>query len=101
MTEKTIKKFAIDGESSTIEDAARIRREIENIIIEDMRHRGYVPILDIDRVFTTSYDVENDKFNWRITVQGVYVGKIKSWEIEGIASNLPIRSTALTKSRPS
>jgi len=101
MTERNIRKFAIEGIAPTIEDAARIRRDIESLIDEDMRHRGYVPVLDIDRVFTTHYDVQRDTFFWRVTIQGVYVGKSRAWEIEGIQSNKEIRSIRLSKSAPS
>jgi len=49
-----------------------------------MRMSGYVPRLDIDLDFTTSYNEKARYFQFEISVYGIYVGKRKSEWILGI-----------------
>jgi hypothetical protein len=94
MTHKQIKKFGIDGESDTVESAVKLRPWIESLLDEQMRDKGYVPVLDIAPAFSTEYTIQNT-FKWVVTIHGVYVGKVKAWQIEGIEKGREVKKYTL------
>jgi hypothetical protein len=60
----------------------RVRAQYENLLTHDMRGKGYVRVLDIDTNFSVEFDGETWVF--LMTLYGVYVGKKKAWQSEGI-----------------
>ena len=57
-----------------------------------MRGKGYVRVLDIDPAFSVEFTGETWKF--LMSIHGVYVGKKKAWQSEGITQGKSIpRST--------
>jgi hypothetical protein len=58
-----------------------------------MRSKGYVRVLDIDPAFSVEFTGETWKF--LMTLHGVYVGKKKAWQSEGI-----IQSRLIPRSMP-
>lgn len=87
MTDSMIRRYPIVGE---IEDDSRFPsvQETYRIVIEgQMRDEGFVPLYDIDPVFRTWYIPERNVYGFRYTMQGVYVGKDKSWDIKGVVNN--------------
>jgi len=92
MTHKPIKRFKVDVEFADDSDMIRIKNQYENLLTHDMRSRGYVRVLDIDPAFSVEFTGETWKFI--MTIHGVYVGKKKAWQSEGITQGkLMPRST--------
>lgn len=91
MTHKKIKRFQINVEFLDDSDIIRIKNQYENLLVHDMRDKGYVRILDIDPAFSVEFNGETWKF--LMTIQGVYVGKKKAWDTEGMAQGKLIPRT--------
>lgn len=87
---RNIKGFSIDGKAVDGETIIRIRKQIEDHIVDDMRNRGYVPVIDIMPSLYWEYDKDHEQFSYTLTVYGIYVGKRKSKEILGILDHRPI-----------
>ena len=85
MTHKKIKRFQINVEFLDDSDIIRIKNQYENLLISRMRDEGYVRVLDIDPAFSIEFSGETWKF--LMTIHGVYVGKRKAWQLEGITQN--------------
>lgn len=95
MTHKRIKRFQINVEFLDDSDIIRIKHQYENLLIHDMRDKGYVRILDIDPAFSVEFNGETWKF--LMTIQGVYVGKRRAWDTEGMAQGKLIPRTLRPK----
>lgn len=85
MTSRTIKRFQLDGTVMDTADLLRLRKTHENVLIEQMRADGYVPLLDLDPVMNTSFD--GTVFHFVLTMHGVYYGPKKAKKIYGITNN--------------
>ena len=85
MLKKNIKSFIVSGVIK--DDAAfrRIRELQEKLLLEDMRARGYVPVLDLEAQFSIKYNEAKENYSFYLEMFGVYVGKKKSLEIEGFS----------------
>lgn len=83
MTHKKIKRFQIEVEFLDDSDMIRIRNQYENILTHHLREKGYARVLDIDPAFSVEFTGETWKF--LLTFHGVYVGKKKAWESEGMS----------------
>lgn len=79
---RNIKAFSYEGMINDDSDFIRLRDQFEMIIKQDMRDKGYIPVLDLGPYFSTSL-TEDQNYDFMLTVHGVYVGKAKSWEYEG------------------
>ena len=82
---RPIKKFGFSG---TLGDDSRfvsLKAQYETLIIHNMREQGYVPVLDLDVLWSTSYDVKTQEYTFTISVFGIYVGKVKAKTIEGMS----------------
>lgn len=84
MTHKRIHRFQVDGVLRDDSDFIRARNQFENVLILNMRTSGYVRVLDIDPMFSVEFIQETSNYNFILTVHGIYVGKAKAWDIEGI-----------------
>lgn len=92
---KKIKDFSMDGQINDDADFMRLRDQYEKIIDETMRISGYIPHLDLDTVFTTSYNGKS--FEFKITCYGIYVGKAKSKCYTGVTANRLIPMSSMTQ----
>ena len=100
MTHKRIKRFQIEVEFNDDSQIISLRPQYENLLIQDMRGKGYVRVLDIDPAFSVDFTGETWKF--LMSIHGVYVGKKKAWQSEGITQGKSIpRTTRQTISKPS
>ena len=92
-----IKSFFLNGEISDndiVTTKARLVEAQESL----MRDEGYVPDLDKEPHFTMSYIPELSKFNFSLTVYGIYVGKDEAWATGGMMGGKKImKSTQPTK----
>jgi hypothetical protein len=82
MNHKNIKKFQVSVQFKDDSDMIRVRAQYENLLTQDMRNKGYLRVLDLDPNFSVEFDGETWVF--LMTLYGVYVGKKKSWQSEGI-----------------
>ena len=99
MTHKRIKRFQINVEFSDNAQLISLRPQYENLITHDMRSKGYARLLDVDPAFSVEFTGETWKF--LMTLHGVYVGKKKAWQLEGITQGKLIpRNTPQTTSKP-
>jgi hypothetical protein len=98
LTHKRIKRFQIEGTFKDDSAIPRLKELYSHSICQEMRSFGYVPVLDLDPLFTILY-LENDTFSFLMTMHGVYVGKAKAWKIEGISNGrmLPRNNTQKSK----
>ena len=94
MTHKRINRFQISVEFKDDSDMIRIKNQYQNLLVHDLRNKGYVRVLDIDTAFSVEFTGETWKF--LMTLHGVYVGRRKAWLSEGMTQGKLIqRSTAL------
>ena len=82
MTHRQIRRFQARVEFADDSDMIRIKNQYENMLTHDMRSKGYARVIDIDPAFSVEFTGETWKFI--MTIHGVYVGKKKAWESEGI-----------------
>ena len=92
MNHKNIKRFQVRVNFKDDSDMIRVRAQYESLLTQDMKGKGYARVLDINPAFS----VEFDGVTWvfLMTLYGVYVGKKKAWQSEGITQGKLIpRST--------
>jgi hypothetical protein len=82
MNHKNIKRFQINVEFHDDSDMIRIKAQYESLLSQDMRGKGYARVLDIDTNFSVQFTGET--WSFLMTMYGVYVGKRKAWQSEGI-----------------
>ena len=82
MNHKNIKRFQINVEFHDDSDMIRIKAQYESLLYQDMRGKGYARVLDIDTNFSVQFTGET--WSFLMTMYGVYVGKRKAWQSEGI-----------------
>lgn len=82
---KNLKRFGMDGLINSDADIPRLRDQYEAMVIRGMRDDGYVPILGLGPFFSTWYDVDKDHYEFIVSVHGIYVGRRKSFQLEGMA----------------
>ena len=91
MTHRKIKRFQIDVEFHDNAQLISLRPQYETLLVQDMRGKGYVRVLDIDPAFSVEFTGETWKF--LMSIHGVYVGKKKAWQLEGITQGKSIPRT--------
>lgn len=93
---KPLKPFTLDVQFKDSAFFAKKQDDIVRIIHEMMREKGYIPVLDLNPYITVEYDCQNDTFNYKVTCHGTYVGRKKSWELQGwtMGRLLPINTRA-------
>jgi len=82
MIHRPIKRFQANVEFADDSDMIRVKNQYENLLTHDMRVKGYARVLDIDPAFSVEFTGETWKFT--MTIHGIYVGKKKAWQSEGI-----------------
>jgi len=82
MTHRKIKRFQIEVQFDDNSRLISLRPQYENLLTQDMRGKGYVRVLDIDPAFSVEFTGETWRF--LMSIHGVYVGKKKAWQLEGI-----------------
>jgi len=85
MLKRNIKSFLISGVIKDDAGIGKSRTMYEKILLDDMRSRGYVPILDLESQFSIKYNENKDSYSFFLEMFGVYVGKKKAKEIEGFS----------------
>jgi hypothetical protein len=85
MLKRNIKTFWINGIIKNDSDIPRLRDMYEKLLLDEMREKGYVPVLDLDIQFSLRYNHDKDEYGFNLEMYGVFVGKRKSWEVEGFS----------------
>lgn len=90
---KKIREFHIDGLIEDDSAIPKIRERYEQILVDIMRSKGYVPHLDVEPAFSLEY--EKEKYKFLLTIYGVYVGRSKAQCYLAVSGNnlIPISST--------
>lgn len=86
MTDKAIKRFQLDVWVKDTGDWHSQSYDRVNDLVNIMRERGYVPVLDLNPYIKVEYNEKEDRFELVLTMHGVHVGRSKSWDTEGIAN---------------
>ena len=96
---RPIKPFTCDGEFIDDSHAIYAKTTATNTLNNMMRDKGYLKVLDLDPIWFIRYDENTNKWYFEMTAYGVYVGKRKSWEFEGVSQGKLIpRNTRLLTS---
>ena len=82
MTHKKIKRFQIEFVSVDDSQIIKMKDLSEKTLMNEMRDAGYVRVLDIDPTFNIEFT--GTTFKYLMTMHGVYFGKKKAWQSEGI-----------------
>lgn len=85
---KKIKDFTLSGEALDGETIIRLRKELEERLIESMREEGYVPVIDLLPQLYWEYN--GSTFDYEILIYGKYVGKKRSQEVMGVLDFRPV-----------
>lgn len=87
MKHKKIRKFSIDGVLGQDSDIPRIRAQYESLLVHDMRGNGYVPVLDLDTLWSTEYNQAKDNWLFTLSIYGIYLGKKRAYKWEGFSGS--------------
>ena len=82
---RKIHNFTITG---TIGDDAhfiKARDNYERLMLQQMRDKGYVPVLDMMTQFSLTYIEQKDQYGFVLIMFGVFVGTDKAKTIEGFS----------------
>ena len=58
----------------------KARDKFQIVLEEQLRERGYVPVIDRNTEWYTSWDEEREIYNFELVMYGVYVGAKKARE---------------------
>ena len=94
---KKIKDFSLDGNLVDESNTMRLRQEYDILLDHYMRERGYVPHLELETIFSMSYN--GSSFDFKVTRYGVYVGKAKAKCYKGVLGNKLVPTIHTSKSR--
>lgn len=78
-----IKLYEVDGQALDNAWIARNREMLDKHVVDDMRANGYVPVLDIDPTFVSTFDHETETFKFTVGIYGYQMGE-KAYEYMGI-----------------
>lgn len=69
-----IRKFTRPGHLRDDCDLWRIKEVMIKDLEDEMRAEGYAPVLDLNPQWTTEYNVEKKRYDFIISMFGVFVG---------------------------
>jgi hypothetical protein len=82
-------RYTISGEVSD-RKLPQIKQSMIEFLETQMRDDGIVPSLDLEPQFTREYNVQTDRFEFSLTVYGVFVGGEEAWPVAGVMSGTKI-----------
>jgi hypothetical protein len=80
---RRIKKYGLSGVLGDDSLIPKIRADSERLLEEDARAMGYIPVLDLDTLWSTQYNPVNGSWSYSSVLYCIYVGKRKAKEWEG------------------
>jgi hypothetical protein len=85
MLSKKIHNFWIGGVIKDDANIIKTRENFERLLVQQMRDKGYVPVLDMMPQFSVKYNQEKNEYGFNITMYGIFVGKKKAFKLEGFS----------------
>jgi len=82
---RKIHNFTITGVIGDDAHLVKAREKYERIVDQQMRDKGYVPVLDMDSQFKTAYIEKKNQYGFELIMFGVYVGKAKANKYVGFS----------------
>mgnify|MGYP006280786933 CR=1 FL=1 len=82
---RKIHKFSITGTIGDDSHFIKAREMYERTIVQQMRDKGYVPVLDMAPQFSLNYIERKNQYGFMLTMFGVYVGKSRALKYEGFS----------------
>lgn len=85
--------------SGVVDEASleQTKQRLVEFLESHMKDEGCVPSLDLDPGFTIDYDAEADRFNFELSVYGIYVGQEGDlWDFAGMTGGRMIRKHSLS-----
>ena len=73
-----IRRFSESGVMKDSSNWQQVQDTQRNMLEDRMRSMGYIPHLDCDVHWTPCYDEEQDHFEFKISMYGVFVGRKQS-----------------------
>ena len=61
------------------------RENYERLLVQQMRDKGYVPVLDMMPQFNVKYNEQKDHYTFLLVMYGIYLGKNKARQYEGFS----------------
>ena len=61
------------------------RETYERLLVQQMRDKGYVPVLDMQPQFNVKYNQDKDHYTFNLVMYGMYIGKAKAKKYEGFS----------------
>lgn len=95
MTAQMIRRWTYVGEYAETK-LIQTRQTLTNAMVSEMKDEGFVPLLDVNPVWSTDY-LGGERFRYVFTMQGVYVGKERAWQTAGMMDGKLIPSTGKIK----
>jgi hypothetical protein len=87
---ESIRTFTRKGICGDEANLVHDREEQIRWVEAEMRDYGYAPVLDMDPQFNRWYDEEQDRFEFKLTMYGTYVGKEAAWQVAGLMHGVKI-----------
>lgn len=85
MYPRKIHDFWING---VILDDSKItssRENFERMLVQQMRDKGYVPVLDMQPQFSIKYNNDANTYNFILVMYGIFLGKRKATQYIGFS----------------
>lgn len=82
---RKIHKFTITGTIGDDSHFIKAREMYERTITQQMRDKGYVPVLDMAPQFKLNYIEQKNQYGFMLTMFGVFVGRKRAYEVEGFS----------------
>jgi hypothetical protein len=85
MYPRKIHDFWISG---TIKDDSKFQKskeDYERLLVQQMRDKGYVPVLDMQPQFNVKYNEEKNHYTFNLVMYGMYIGKAKAFKYVGFS----------------
>lgn len=98
MNHKNIHRFQLKAKIADDSHFIQQRETQEKYLIEEMRDKGYVPVLDLGPDWSTALD-DKEHYDSLLTMYGIYVGRKKSWDFMGVSATGTFFPAATPKSK--
>ena len=77
---RPIKKYTHDGFIRDDSDFINLRTELEKMMCQQMRDEGYVPVYELYSNWATTWEPENKRYTFKLTIYGAFAGRRKAMQ---------------------
>lgn len=82
MHNRKVKNYHHYGELKDDKDIPRLRNELERLMVQEMRDEGYLPIYELGPFWSTKYNQDGKKYEYKLSMYAWYAGTQKSKEFD-------------------